>query len=210
MTSAKASMAKNTRSISLFALASGVLLGTIFWLTEARIEQQKIQAQSKAINEIVPTTLRDNLVLANSFELSSEMKERLNLPLDAVGYIATLAGKPTAVVVPVITLSGYSGAIEMIVAISSDNQVTGVRVIAHKETPGLGDKIEKRKSHWIDSFIGYSPSNPANAWAVKKDGGDFDQFTGATVTPRAVVKAVQSSVLAVADDHQLIFGGADE
>jgi len=210
MISAKSSIIKSTFSITLFALASGLLMGVIFALTESRIEQQKVEAQSKAINEIIPQALRDSLVLANPIELSNAMREKLNLDEDAKGYLATRDNKITAVVIPSISLSGYSGPIEMIVAIDSHLVVTGVRVISHTETPGLGDKIEKRKSDWIDSFIGYSSNDDDKRWGVKKDGGEFDQFTGATVTPRAVVTGARNAVRAVEADYDSIFGGSYE
>jgi electron transport complex protein RnfG len=94
-----------------------------------------------------------------------------------------------------VTADGYSGDILLTIAIDENNQVTGVRVLQHKETPGLGDKIETRRSGWIKSFDGTSLTSPrAEKWAVKRDGGDFDQFTGATITPRAVVKAVKNTL----------------
>ena len=90
---------------------------------------------------------------------------------------------------------GYSGSIQLLVAVLADGSLAGVRVLAHKETPGLGDKIELKKSPWIQSFTGKSLQNPDEAgWGVKKDKGQFDQFAGATITPRAVVKAVHHAL----------------
>ena len=98
-------------------------------------------------------------------------------------------------IVPATAPDGYGGAIELIVGINADGTVAGVRVVAHKETPGLGDKIDARKSRWIDAFAGRSLADPAPAqWAVQKDGGVFDQFTGATITPRAVTAAVKRTL----------------
>ena len=91
---------------------------------------------------------------------------------------------------------GYNGNIELIVAINIDNSISGVRVLKHQETPGLGDKVELRKSDWIYSFNGKKLlSEQDSRWQVSKDGGMFDQFTGATITPRAVVKAVKNTLL---------------
>ncbi len=91
---------------------------------------------------------------------------------------------------------GYAGSIRLLVGIGADGRLLGVRVVAHRETPGLGDAIDERKSTWIDGFKGRSLGDPAlERWHVKKDGGDFDQFTGATVTPRAVVGAVLDALL---------------
>ncbi|HEY5791334.1 MAG TPA: RnfABCDGE type electron transport complex subunit G, partial [Gammaproteobacteria bacterium] len=101
---------------------------------------------------------------------------------------------------------GYSGAIRMLVGIRADGRVAGVRVISHKETPGLGDKIEPGKSDWSRSFVGRALGNPGSAsWRVRKDGGVFDQFTGATITPRAVVAAVHRALLYYRDHREALF-----
>ena len=99
--------------------------------------------------------------------------------------------QPVALAMEPVAPDGYGGAIKLLVAIAYDGSVLGVRVVNHQETPGLGDAIEIAKSKWVTEFNGRSLSNlDAKAWHVKKDGGTFDQFTGATITPRAVVKAV--------------------
>jgi electron transport complex protein RnfG len=106
-------------------------------------------------------------------------------------YRARLAGQPVAAVLAPVAPDGYAGSIDLLVAIGADGKVLGVHVLRHHETPGLGDAIEERKSGWIRGFIGRSLADPPlERWKVRKDGGDFDQFTGATVTPRAVVRAV--------------------
>ena len=95
----------------------------------------------------------------------------------------------------VTSLQGYSGPISLVIGVNADNTLRGVRVISHKETPGLGDKIETNKADWILQFAGKSLLNPTvSHWKVRKDGGDFDQFTGATITPRAVVNAVRETL----------------
>jgi electron transport complex protein RnfG len=106
-------------------------------------------------------------------------------------YRARREGQPVAAIIASVAPDGYSGAIRLLVAIAADGRLLGVRVVAHKETPGLGDAIDERKSDWIHGFAGRSlASPPPPRWTVRKDGGDFDQFTGATVTPRAVIQAV--------------------
>lgn len=123
-----------------------------------------------------------------------------------VGYRATAKGKVTAVVIPVITHAGYSGDIKLIVGIDRKGVITGVRVTRENETPGLGDKIEASKTHWIFGFKDRSLSNPhKQGWAVKKDGGVFDQFTGATITPRAVVGAIHNALLYARAHHEQLF-----
>lgn len=115
-------------------------------------------------------------------------------PLPA--HRARLTGQPVAVLLTTVAPDGYSASIRLLVAIRADGRLLGVRVLAHRETPGLGDGIERRKSSWIESFAGRSLADPPlERWKVRKDGGDFDQFTGATVTPRAVVGAVRNALL---------------
>jgi electron transport complex protein RnfG len=110
---------------------------------------------------------------------------------------ARLQGRPVAVIMAVVAPDGYSGPIELLVGIGPDGRLLGVRVTRHKETPGLGDFIEVRKSDWIERFAGRSLQSPtADRWQVRRDGGDLDQFTGATVTPRAVVTAVARTLQA--------------
>ena len=123
-----------------------------------------------------------------------------------VGFRAIKNGTVTAVVLPVITHYGYSGDIKLIVGVARDGAITGVRVTRQNETPGLGDKIEPEKSPWIFGFDGKGLGNPAEkGWAVKKDGGVFDQFSGATITPRAVVGAIHAALTYVQTHHAELF-----
>jgi len=123
-----------------------------------------------------------------------------------VGFRAIKAGKVVAVVLPVITHFGYSGDIKLIIGIDRDGKITGVRVTRQNETPGLGDKIEPEKSPWIYGFNDKSLNNPdEKGWAVKKDGGVFDQFSGATITPRAVVGAIHQALRYVQAHHEQLF-----
>jgi electron transport complex protein RnfG len=123
-------------------------------------------------------------------------------------YRGRLGGQPVAAVLSPVVTQGYSGPIQLIVAIRFDGSLAGVRVLSHRETPGLGDKIEIERTDWIRSFDGKSLLDPAPAaWQVKRDGGDFDQFTGATITPRAIVRGVRGS-LEYFDEHKhLLFEG---
>ena len=110
-------------------------------------------------------------------------------------YIATKNGEPTAIAIESIAPDGYNGEIKVITGIDSEGKILGTRVLSQKETPGLGDKIDLRVSDWILSFTGKEVTEANwNSWRVRKDGGDFDQFTGATITPRAVVKVVRNTV----------------
>ena len=110
-------------------------------------------------------------------------------------HIARDNGQPVAAIIPTVTGDGYSGDISMIIGINFDGTIAGVRVVDHHETPGLGDKVDLKESDWILSFNGKSLTNPtADRWKVRKEGGDFDQFTGATITPRAVISQLVNAL----------------
>lgn len=186
------SMFKNSLVLGLFAIVTvgGVTLLQQF--TDERIQASERAAQMRALNEILPRTSYDNQLLDNSIEVNdSLLGTRQPLP----AYIALKEGQPNAVILQAVAPDGYSGAIRLLVGIRADGRIAGVRVLAHRETPGLGDKIELIKSQWIRSFEHRSLSDPeASGWAVKKDRGEFDQFAGATITPRAVVGAVHRAL----------------
>lgn len=140
----------------------------------------------------------DRITIVNKKQLGS--KRPLNI------YRARKQGQPVAAVIESVAPDGYSGDIKLLIAIDAAGTLLGVRVLEHKETPGLGDKLEIVRSTWITSFNNRSLSQPGKAgWAVKKDGGTFDQFTGATITPRAVVKAVYSTLLFYQQNQQMLF-----
>ena len=121
-------------------------------------------------------------------------------------YRARLRGEPVAAIFRSIAPDGYSGKIHLLVGVYIDGSLAGVRVVKHAETPGLGDAVEIRKSSWIEDFAGKSLTNPSqDRWRVKRDGGDFDQFTGATITPRAVVAAVRNTLLYYQQNTDMIF-----
>jgi electron transport complex protein RnfG len=110
-------------------------------------------------------------------------------------HLVRRGGAPVAALLNAVAPDGYAGAIHLLIAIDAQGRVLGVRVLEHRETPGLGDPIEERRSEWIHGFNGRALGDPPAArWQVRKDGGDFDQFTGATVTPRAVVGAVRNAL----------------
>ena len=121
-------------------------------------------------------------------------------------YRALKDGKPSAVVLEAIAPDGYAGKIKLLIAIRANGEISGVRVVSHKETPGLGDYIEIAKSKWIKGFDGTSLEKyPSKDWKVKKDGGQFDSVAGATITPRAVVKAVHKALGYFSANHERIF-----
>jgi len=172
-----------------FALLASVLLGVTNCSTEGTIQRRLDEDLIKSLEEVVPAALHDNDMLQDTLTIpSAEYNIGAN---ETTVYLAKQAGKVTAVCYKFIAPDGYSGAINMIMGIDRDGNILGVRVLNHKETPGLGDKIEVAKSDWILKFVGRSLDNLTPAqWAVKKDGGEFDQFAGATITPRKSVQAI--------------------
>ena len=186
------SMLKNAAVLGLFAIATVGVVAAIQQGTAPRIAAAEREAQVQALAQILPAGSYDNHLLDNSRLVQDELLGNRN---PAPAYLATLAGKPSAVILQVTAPDGYSGSIKLLVGILADGRLAGVRALHHRETPGLGDKIELAKSRWILGFDGKSLTQPDEAgWAVKKDGGQFDQFAGATITPRAVVKAVHKAL----------------
>lgn len=152
--------------------------------TRDSITGEQLEDRLAVLRQVLPADLYDNNPLGDAFHVTDEWLG------DVEVFPARLKGELTAVALSVNTI-GYGGPIVQLIAIASDGRILGVRVLTHKETPGLADRIDAAKSDWITRFDGLSLSNtPLKSWAVKKDGGQFDQFSGATITPRAVVKGI--------------------
>ncbi|MCF7982036.1 MAG: electron transport complex subunit RsxG [Pseudomonadales bacterium] len=196
------SIRQNMLGLAIFAVVTAGLIAFTQHETKTRITENVRQAKSEALHEIIPLGMHDNELLDDVVEVEDSRLVIDEGPQDA--YIARLEQKSIAVILPTIAPDGYTGKIKSIVGIAADGTIVGVRVLAHQETPGLGDKVEIKKSHWIEQFKGKSlVSPPAAFWAVKKDGGEFDQMTGATITPRAVVKSVYQA-LQYFDENQTL------
>lgn len=197
------SMLKNSLVLGLFAAITVAVVAITQQSTESRILQAERAAQIRALGEILPARSYDNALLDNVITLNEPL---LGHRTETPAYLATRAGQPAAVILQANAPDGYSGTISLLIGIMADGTLSGVRVIQHKETPGLGDRIELAKSPWIKSFDGKSLRNPAErGWAVKKDQGDFDQFAGATITPRAVVSAVHKALQYFDQHHTELF-----
>lgn len=197
------SMLKNSLVLGLFAIATVGLVAVLQQATAGRIANAEREAQVRALSEILPQGSYDNHLLDNSIQLHDPL---LGSKSPQTAYIALKDGKPSAIILRATAPDGYSGAIQLLIGIQADGRLAGVRVLNHRETPGLGDKIELARSSWIRSFDGRSLSNPAeDGWAVKKDRGAFDQFAGATITPRAVVKAVHKALQYFDANQQQLF-----
>lgn len=187
------SISSNGVLLGLFALISTAIIAGTQLSTADKIAEQKRQAQLKALYQIIPRERHDNDLLESSIGLQST---ELGLRVEKKLFLATKNAQPITLIYPVTAREGYSGDIDFVIGINvSDASIAGVRVLSHKETPGLGDKVDLRKSNWILAFNGRSLGNPDfEQWTVKKDGGDFDGFTGATITPRAVIKSIASAL----------------
>jgi electron transport complex protein RnfG len=189
--------------LTFFAVVGIGLVTTTHHLTRERIEENERQALLDKLQALVPPATVDNDMVADQIQV--HRADRLGSETTHV-YRGRLAGQPVAVVLTPVVPDGYSGPMNLLVAVNHDGTLAGVRVISHKETPGLGDKVEEEKSDWILSFSGRSLTDPVESlWKVKRDGGYFDQFTGATITPRSVVRAVKNTLIYVGEQGERLY-----
>lgn len=203
------SITRNSVILAAFAVATAGLIALTFQGTAARIDSAEKQAAQRALFELVPQSRHDNDLLDDTVSFERFAGDAESLGTHGAIHIARQNGEPVAFIIPAVAPDGYSGDIRMIVGVNADGTLAGVRVLSHKETPGLGDKIELTKSNWILSFDGRSLQNPSEqGWQVKKDGGEFDQFTGATITPRAVVRQVKEVLQFVERNHTQLAAAA--
>ncbi|WP_049721410.1 electron transport complex subunit RsxG [Gilvimarinus polysaccharolyticus] len=201
-----ASISKNSLLLGLFALVTAGILAVTNVGTRDRIAEAERQAAERALFELVAADRVDNDLLNDTLATPAEMMAELGFSQSEPIYRARKNGKVIAVIVPAIAPDGYSGAIRLLVGVNRDGSVAGARALTHKETPGLGDKVDTNKSDWILGFNGKSLTDPTpERWAVKKDGGAFDQFTGATITPRAVTRQIKRVLQQVQINHNLLF-----
>lgn len=202
-TSIAHSIRKNSFVLGIFALCTAGMIAVTFQTTSSRIEAAQLEAARKALLEILPASTHDNNLLESTIPLNATQRQRLDLSEDtAVVHVAKQNGRVVAFILPSVAPDGYSGDIKLLVGVNIDGTVAGVRVLQHRETPGLGDKIELAKSDWILSFNGLSLLRPAvDQWTVKKNGGYFDQMTGATITPRSVVHQIRDTLAFVTENR---------
>lgn len=195
----------NGAMLALVAVLGVALLAGVERATGERIAAQEARVVRERLAQVLPPQAYDNDPRADSFAVSDPA-----LPGPVRVYPARLRDRPVAAVLEVHTQEGYNGEIVLLVGVWRDGSISGVRVTRHRETPGLGDPIEARRSDWIEGFRGRSLADPGRGgWAVRKDGGEFDQFTGATVTPRAVVGAVRAALEWSEAHREELFGKGD-
>ena len=174
--------------LGAFCLGFGMLLVMTNSFTKDDIALRAVEDRQNSLAQVIPDSIHDNNLATDTLTLKNEQGN------EVVAYVSTKEGKVTGVAFET-SSPGYSGAIKVMLGVAPDGKILGARVLAHKETHGLGDKIEVKKGDWILRFTGLSIGNPPlDKWKVKKDGGQFDQFAGATITPRAVVKAIREGL----------------
>ena len=177
----------------VFAFVGTAILAFTHQSTEPTIARGQQAAKLALLSQVLPATLYDNDLLGSKKSLAPD--DLLGTQQDSSLWLAQRNGQFSGVVLEAIAPDGYSGEIALLIGINASGKITGVRVTAHRETPGLGDYIDRAKSAWIDQFSGKSLTNPPpKHWKVVKDGGTFDARAGATITPRAVVRAVKGAL----------------
>ncbi|WP_159566412.1 electron transport complex subunit RsxG [Budvicia diplopodorum] len=193
-------MRRHGITLALFAALSTGLTSAVYLVTKSTIAYQADLQQKAIFDQVIPPDLYDNQLVNDCYivtdsALGTDTPHRL--------FIARKANIPVAAAIETTAPDGYSGAIQLIVGANFNGEVLGTRVLEHHETPGLGDKIELRISDWITHFSNQQVNGDNDTrWGVKKDGGMFDQFTGATITPRAVVKSVKKTALYLQLNHE--------
>ena len=191
--------------LAAFAAITSLSIGWTYLRTEAQIEQEVRRAEARQLLEIFPAETHDNDIVDDTFSVAADTP-LLGIRETREGYRVRRGENVIGVILPVTARDGYSGDIRALVGIRNDGTVAGVRVVAHRETPGLGDKVDRRKSQWILGFENRSLADPPPpSWAVKKEGGVFDQFTGATVTPRAVILATRRALEYAVTNNDVLF-----
>ncbi len=199
-------ISKNGLILAIFAAVCVGLIAVTYYITRDTIAGEMEAALARTLNQLVEQSEYNNDVYHDCTLMADTGDLGSNRPLKA--YRMRQDGEPVAVVMESIAPNGYSGKIAMVVGIYADGTIAGVRVTDHKETPGLGDKVDAKKSDWILKFEGKSLSNPnIQEWTVSKDGGQFDAFTGATITPRAVIQQVAKTLVFFENNKQQLFEG---
>ena len=195
--------------LGVFALISAWLVAITFDITKDPIAVSEKKALLRNLHQLIPPELHDNELFNDVITVQDQAF--LGTTKSRRVFRARNKNQPTALAIESVAPDGYSGNIFLLIAIRYDGSLLGVRVSRHKETPGLGDAIEIERSNWISSFNNKSLDNtPNKAWQVEKDGGEFDQFTGATITPRAIVKAVHRTLLYYHQHRDSLFADSNK
>jgi len=197
-------ISRNAFLLTAFAIVCTACVAIVNELTKPLIAQQEQNALLKTLNQLIPKDSYNNDIFASCFMVNDD--KLLGKGNSQPVFIAKKNNQPVALMLETSTYRGYGGEIKLAIGIKNNGQLAGVQVISHTETPGLGDKIQSNKSDWLLEFNNknYLPSQPQR-WEVKKNGGDFDAFTGATITPRAVVLAVKDALIYFSENKETLF-----
>lgn len=197
-------MTRTALLLGFFALISGWLVALTFDVTREPIAASEKKALLRNLHQLIPPDTHNNDLFSDVLTIRDPQHLGTNQPLRV--FRARQNDQPVALAMEVVAAEGYNGNIYLLIAIRYDGSIIGVRVSKHKETPGLGDAIDIERSDWITGFNNKSLANtPDKQWRVVKDGGEFDQFTGATITPRAIVKAVHQALLYYQQHRDVLF-----
>jgi H+/Na+-translocating ferredoxin:NAD+ oxidoreductase subunit G len=189
-------------SLGVVALITSAALVIANSVTHGKIAEAEKRDLKISLAQVLPEGIADNDLLADTISIAGRDGNPVTV------YRARKAGAVTAAVFKM-AARGYAGDVVVLIGVDANGRMLGARVVKHNETPGLGDKVDIAKTKWILAFNGKSLGDPPpDKWAVKKDGGIFDQFAGATITPRAVVKAVKTGLEFYADHKGEILSGA--
>lgn len=193
--------------VAAIAIGAAALISASHEISSERIERNEAERIIRALQDVLGPSRYDNDLIAS--QVWATDPDLLGTVDPVRVYLATRNGAPVAAIFAAVAPRGYSGTINLLVGIDALGVVQGVRVTSHRETPGLGDRIDIAVSDWITGFDGTSLGSPPPAqWAVASDGGQFDAFTGATVTPRAVVQAVRDALIYLNENQEQLFARA--
>jgi len=197
-------MSRSALLLGLFALVGTAIVAVVFTGTEKPIADAERAYMLRSLHSVIKPELHDNDIFTDHIEVHSLNYLGTDKPVSV--FRARKNGLPVALAITAFAREGYVGPIKLLVGIDTQGTVLGVRVLSHRETPGLGDAIDEKRSDWIFGFDGHSLNNPdSKDWRVRRDGGVFDQFTGATITPRAVVKAVHNALKFFGNNKEQLF-----
>jgi electron transport complex protein RnfG len=189
-------MRAKARAIAALAVIAALLtiaLAALAQLTQERIARNRQAWLMQRLDALIDPASHDNDLFKDRIEVTAPDLLETDVPAEV--FRVRLGHQPVAIAIRSIAPDGYRGPIELLTAIRFDGTLIGVQVLRHNETPGLGDAFETRDPQWLQRFAGLSLNNPPQQrWTVRKDGGDFDAFTGATTTPRAIVKGVRRAL----------------
>ena len=203
MDTAKSNSVKTVLLVAVVAICSAALVTASYDFSKNRITANERARLLRSLNSVLPPAVSKRN--PNPVRIRVRDPKLLGSEAPVNVFVALANGRALATVFASVAPDGYNGPIKLLVGVSADGVLTGVRAVSEHETPGLGDRIDIDKSDWILQFNGKSLGDPPlERWAVDKDGGSFDSITGATITPRAVVKAVKNTLLYFKQNKQAL------